>query len=208
MAETVKLNIDIRTDLSKAEKKRLRNNGYLIGNISRKGMESVAISVRKEEFRRALKKNGRNAVLTLVSDDKTSFNVMVKDVLVTPPAYDLMHVDFQQVSLTEAVKADVAIRYVGVEFLEAQRLIVNRIMDTISVMGLPHEIPDDIEIDVAKLNAGDTFTIGDVKLPEGITSDIEADQILFTINEAKVVEEEGEEEGEEEEEVTAEAEIV
>jgi len=56
MAETAKLNINIRSDVSKVERKKLRNNGFLLGNISRKGMESVAIAVKQDEFRRALKK--------------------------------------------------------------------------------------------------------------------------------------------------------
>lgn len=196
MAELAKLNIEIRSNLGKAEKKRLRNNGFLVGNISRKGQESVAIAVKKSEFRKTLKEYGRNAVLTLVSDDNTSFDVMVKEILVSPPAYDFTHVDFQQVSLTEKVKADVAIRFVGVEFLEAKRFIINRLMDEIPVTGLPQDIPDDIEIDVAKLNAGDTLTIGDVKFPDGITPEIDDNQLVLSINEAKVQLDEDEEEAE------------
>lgn len=186
MAETVKLSIAIRSKASKAEKKRLRNSGYLMGNISRKGMESVSIAVRKDEFRKAVKEHGRNAVFSLVGEDKTSFDVMVKDILITPPTYDFIHVDFQQVSLTETVKADIAIRYVGVEFLEAKRYIINRLMDFIPVKGLPQAIPEDIEINVAKLHVGDTITIGDIKFPTGITPEVETNQMLLSINEAKV----------------------
>lgn len=197
MAETATLNILIRNNASKKENKKLRNNGYLIGNLSRKGMDSVALAIKKDEFRRTIKQHGRNAVLSLVSDDKTSFNAMVKDVLITPPAYDFDHVDFQQVSLTEEVKAEVAIRYVGAEFLEAKRFIINRVLDTVVVKGLPQAIPDEIEIDVEELSIGDTVTVADVKFADGITPDIEGDQVILSINEAKLVVEETEDEEEE-----------
>ncbi|MBE5965791.1 MAG: 50S ribosomal protein L25 [Lachnospiraceae bacterium] len=190
MAETAKLDINIRPDVSKVERKRLRREGYLLGNISRKGMDSVAIAVKLEEFHRALKNYGRNAVFTLSGDDNTNYNVMVKDVVVTPPAYDFIHVDFHEVSLTETVKADVAIRFVGAEFVEAKRLIINRLMDVIPVKGLPQDIPDDITIEVTKMELGDSVSIADVKFPEGITPDIETDQMVLTINEAKTQAEE------------------
>ena len=186
MAETAKLNVNIRSNVSKVERKRLRNNGFLLGNISRKGAESVAIAVKQDEFRRALKKYGRNAVFSLISDENTDYNVMVKDILITPPTYDFEHVDFHEVSLTETVKADVAIRFVGAEFIEAKRLIINRLMDVIPVKGLPQDIPDDITIDVTKMEIGDTVTIADVKFPEGITPDAEKSQMVLSINEAKI----------------------
>lgn len=192
MAETATLNILIRDNANKADNKKLRNNGYLVGNLSGKGMDSVALAVKKDEFRRALKKHGRNAVLSLVSDDKTSFNAMVKDVLITPPAYDYDHVDFQQVSLTEEIKAEVTIRYIGAEFLEAKRFIINRVLDSIVVKGLAQAIPDEIEIDVQKLAVGDTVTVGDLKLVDGIVADLDADQVILSINEAKVAAEETE----------------
>lgn len=192
MAKTATLNILIRDNTSKADNKKLRKDGYLVGNLSIKGADSVALAIKKDEFRRTLKQHGRNAVLSLVSDDKKSFNAMVKEVLITPPAYDYDHVDFQQVSLTEEVKAEVAIRYVGAELLEAKRFIINRVLDSIVVKGLPQSIPDEIEIDVQNLAVGDTITVADLKFADGITPDIDADQMVLSINEAKVSAEETE----------------
>ena len=207
MAETATLNVLIRDNANKADNKRLRKNGYLVGNLSRKGMDSVALAIKKDEFRRTLKKHGRNAVLSLVGDDNTSFNAMVKDVLITPPAYDYDHVDFQQVSLTEEVKVEVVIRYVGAEFLEAKRFIINRVLDSIVVKGLPQAIPDEIEIDVQKLVAGDTVTVADLKFADGTEPDIEADQVILSINEAKIVAEESDDADESQEVVVSTSEI-
>ncbi|HHX11396.1 MAG TPA: 50S ribosomal protein L25 [Clostridiales bacterium] len=207
MAETATLNILIRDNANKADNKKLRKSGYLVGNLSIKGSDSIALAIKKDEFRRTLKQHGRNAVLSLVSDDKTSFNAMVKEVLITPPAYDYDHVDFQQVSLTEEIKAEVTIRYVGAEFLEAKRFIINRVLDSIVVKGLAQAIPDEIVIDVQELVVGDTVTVADIKFADGITPDIDADHVILTINEAKVVVEETEDAEETDEVIESTSEI-
>ena len=65
MQETAILNIEPRSSTSKGANRLLRKNGYLPANIFGKGVESKSIAVKKDEFRRSLKKYGRNAVFTL-----------------------------------------------------------------------------------------------------------------------------------------------
>ena len=67
--------------------------------------------------------------------------------------------------------------------------------------GLPQNIPDYLDIDVASLNADDKITVGDIQYPEGITPDFETDRLVLVVSEAKTsaVEEAAEEEQEEQE---------
>lgn len=189
------LQVLVRENVSKSNNKKLRKEGYLLGNISRKGLESVAIAVKADQFRKALKQYGRNGVLKLQANNNESFNVVVKDTQVAFKDLQFQHVDFQQISLTEEIKLDVAIKYVGLDFLEAKRLLLNRNLDAIPVSGLPQNIPDEIEIDLSNINAGDSILISDVKFPEGINPEIDADQMIASVSEVKVqVEEEETEE--------------
>lgn len=194
MAEAAILNIDVRKEVSKRENKRLQSEGYIIGVINQKGMDSVPVAVKKDEFRRILKENGRNAILKLQDSDNNSYDVMVKTIELSPMVYEYYHIDFQKVSLTEVLKVDVALRFVGTDFLESKRLILNRQMDTIVISGLPQAIPDSIEVDVENKVDGDSILVGDLNLGEGITTDVELDQVVASITEAKVAEETEEEE--------------
>ncbi|NLJ97518.1 MAG: 50S ribosomal protein L25 [Clostridiales bacterium] len=191
---TAELKIQIRKDVSKAQNKKLKKDGYLIGVINQKGMDSVPIAVKMDEFRRALKQNGRNAIFKLQDNDKNSYDVMVKTIDITPLKYEYNHVDFQKVALDEEIKMDVALRFVGVEFLQAKRLILNTQMDTILVSGLPQNIPDSIEVDVQAKEDGDSIFVSDLVLGEGISTDVDPTQPVATISEVKVVVEETEEE--------------
>ena len=69
MSKVAELNVDIRKEISKRENRRLINNGYAIGIITRKGDTSVPIAVRKDELRRVIRKHGRNAILKLHASD-------------------------------------------------------------------------------------------------------------------------------------------
>ena len=182
------LKIELRKNTGKAANSLLRKKGYLPGNISGKGQESIAIVVRKDEFRRALREQGRNTVLKLELSGGDSYTVMTKEIYVTPLVNELSHVDFQAVSLSEKVKQNVPVRIVGTEFVESKRLLVNGFVDVIPVYGLPADIPHEIEVDVATLMPGDTILLKDIKLPEGITTDLDQDEKIVSVKGSKIQE--------------------
>lgn len=188
MQETAIMNIETRTSTSKGANRLLRKNGYLPANISGKGVESVSIAVKRDEFRRMIKEYGRNAVIKLVTPDETSYTVMTKEVYVAPVINEISHLDFQIVSLSEEMKQEVPIKLIGTEFLETKRLLLNNHLDTILVSGLPHDIPHDIEINVADLKSGESITFRDLKLPEGITFEYDLDQKIVSVKGAKTQE--------------------
>lgn len=181
MAEFAVLNYDMRDKVTKSENKALMKNGYLLANINSKGEKSVSIVLKKDEFRKTLKQHGRNAVLKLEGKDNKNFHVMVKDIQTNAKDYDFHHVDFQQVQLTEKVRAEVALKYTGTEFLEAKRLILNRLLDTIPVSGLPQDIPEVIEHDVSKLESGSNILVKDLNFHNDITPELEGDQLIGSI---------------------------
>lgn len=185
MAVTAVLKIEVRKEVSKKDNKKLLNDGYIIGVINHKGMDSIPVAVRKDEFRRVLKDNGRNALLKLQDSDNNSYDVMVKTIELSPMKYEYHHVDFQVVSLTENIKVDIALKFTGVEFLETKRLILNRQMDTIQVSGLPQDIPDTIEVDVSDKNSGDSIFVSDLKFDNGIACEVDPTQLVANFNEAK-----------------------
>lgn len=190
MSETATLKIEVRKDVSKTENKRLLHNGYIIGVINGKGSEAIPVAVKKDEFRKALKENGRTSILKLKGPGRKSYNVMIKSIQVSPLKYEYHHVDFQQVSLTEEVRMEVAIKFAGTEYLSSNRLILNKQMDTLTVIGLPQNIPSAIEIDVSRHGAGDNILVEDLPLGAEITTDIDPTHLVASIGEAKIMSEE------------------
>lgn len=165
----------------------LRKTGFLPANICGKDIGAISIAVNKDELRKKMTKFGRNAVFKLeVAGDKT-YTVMTNEIQ-SHSVKGVVHVDFQQISLSEEVKTDVLIKIVGKEAIEAQRLILIHHMDTITVKGLPQSIPDSIEVDVTELKLGKHISIGDIKFPKGILCESDPDTIVATVIESKMQE--------------------
>ncbi len=188
MQKTAVMNIETRTSTNKGANNLLRKNGYIPGNIFGKGIESISIAIKKDEFTKSLKKHGRNSVFKLVTPNNEAYTVMTKDIQVKPIINELSHLDFQLVSLLEEIKMDVSIKIIGSEFIEAKRLILNSSVDSIPVYGLPHDIPHEIEIDVSNMKPGDNVIFSDLKLPDGITSDCDPELKIITIRGSRVQE--------------------
>ena len=110
------LNVEKRLETNSRASNRLRRQVYLPGNISRKGKDSVSVTVKADELRKGLSTYGRNALFKITLDD-TEFTGMVKDIQLSPVKGSMMHVDFQEVSLNEEIKVQLSIVLKGTEAL-------------------------------------------------------------------------------------------
>ncbi len=185
MKDTAIIKIERRNLCSSSANKRLRKEGFLPANIFGKGTESIAVKVNRSELRKKISTLGRNAIFTLEIAEENSFPVIIKEIQ-TSPLGEEIHIDFQQVSLSEEIKADVVVKVIGKENLEAQKLILNHQIDFITVRGLPQDIPDAVEIDVSALKIGSILTIRDIALPKGIVCENNPDSIVITVNQSKI----------------------
>ncbi|NLL67868.1 MAG: 50S ribosomal protein L25 [Clostridiaceae bacterium] len=178
--------IEKREHTNSRASKQLRKIGYVPASISRKGMDSISVKVKQEELLKSLSKHGRNYLFDLELAGHEKITAMVKEMNYSPINRELLSVNFQQISLTEEIKANLDIKLIGKDSVEFKKLLVIQHMDQIPVKGLPQDIPDYIEIDVTNLEADDKITINDVKYPKGIQPDIEADKMVLTINKPKI----------------------
>ena len=185
MKEMGVIKVEKRTDTKSSANRRLRKTGYLPASIFGNGIETVSIVVKKDEFVKVLSRFGRNSVLKLDISGEKACTVIVKEIQNDPVSGGFLHVGFHQISLSEEIKTDVSIKFLGTEAIEAKRLVLMQQISTIPVKGLPQNIPDVIEIDVSNLQAGENVNIGDIKFPEGIVSENDPKQVVVSVNEPK-----------------------
>ncbi len=179
------LKAEIRQPQGSKANKRLRKDGYLPGSICSKNASAISIQLRSDELRKAIAKQGRLAVFKL-EVGKKKYNVMIKDLQTMPVTNDFLDITFQQVSLREEIKADVALRVLNIEKLEFQKLRLFMQIESLPVSGLPNDIPNAIEIDVADLQVGDSIYVKDLQLPDKITTDAEPEQVVLSVSAPKM----------------------
>lgn len=171
-----------RQPSSKRENRRMRASGLLPASMSSKGEDAKSLSIRRDELVRMLSRQGMSTVFNLKVDDKTSYNAMVKEIQRAPLTAEILHVTFQHVSLKEETKADVTIQIVGRDSLEFKKLDFIQHLDSLPVRGLPQDIPNTIDADVAEMDAGDNLYVRDLVLGDGIETDMEPDRLVFTVS--------------------------
>lgn len=179
------LKVELREPQGSKANKRLRKSGYLPGSICSKDASAISIKIKTDELRRALNEFGRLAVFKLELDGKKKFNVMIRDLQTMPVSHDFLDITFQQVSLREEIKADVALRAINTEQLEFEKLRLFMQMESISISGLPKHIPNTIDIDASSLKAGENLFVKDLVLPEKVTTDADPELLVLSVSTPK-----------------------
>jgi large subunit ribosomal protein L25 len=99
----------------------------------------------------------------------------------------LKHVDFQVVSLTEKIRAKVAIVLEGISpaVKDFNGIIISE-MDSIEVEALPQDLPENIVLDLSLLKKiGDHFLVKDLLISDKVTKHAEPDEVVVIVTAMK-----------------------
>jgi large subunit ribosomal protein L25 len=156
---------------------RLRHAGRIPAVIYGHGTAPLPVSVDGRDLRAALTTDaGLNALLSLNVDGQTHLT-LAREIQRHPVRNTVTHVDFQIVRRDEVVSADVPLVVVG----EAHEVsvgngVIEVPINSLTIHATPDAIPGSIEVDVTALVIGGTIRVGDLSLPEGVTTEIDADE--------------------------------
>jgi large subunit ribosomal protein L25 len=150
----------------------LRRQGITPVHVFGHGIESLALQCDTTSLQRVLDRSGQTRLINLKIDDEMSpRTVMAREVQQDILKGSLLHVDFYQVKMTEAIEVDVPIVLVGeAPALKEKENMLAQELNTLSIECLPANIPDSIEVDVSSLTEPDeAIRVRDIIPGEGIT---------------------------------------
>jgi large subunit ribosomal protein L25 len=188
--------------------RRLRATGKVPAVLYGRGAEPAPISVDWRDLRSALTTDkGLNALLTLRIGSRRT-KAIVKEMQRHPVRRDVLHIDFLAVDVDKPITTDVPLQLEGeAEKVIREQGVVEQILNVLIVTAKPDAIPGHISIDVSDLEIGQHITVGDLQLPEGVTTETDPEETIVTAKLTSLaLAEEEEEEGEEGEEEGAEGE--
>ncbi len=204
----VELKVSARPVLGK-KVKRLRREGIIPANVYGRGLDSLAIQVVRDDLVSVIRTAGRNEIVYLRLDGEEPRPTFVRQIQRNPVTDAILHVDFYQISLMEKVRMEVPLALVGTAPAEqAYGGTLLHSLDSITVEGLPTDIPSVIEVDVSGLAEIDAaIHVGELSVPEQVAVLSDPEVVVAKIappHVEKGVEEEVVEEGEAAEEVAKE----
>jgi len=219
MSEQVSLAASERQSEGKSANRNLRRSGYIPGVLYGGKDEPKKISIMEKDIVKATEIAGFATQILQISMDGKDVDVVVKEIQRHPATSRVLHADFMRVDPDSKITLVVPIRTlndescIGVKVSGGQ---VNHLINDIEISCLASNLPEQLEIDVQEMDIGDTVSLSEIKLPEGVEitilqQDEDRDQAVVSVTETRemIIEEEEEElgleEGEEGEEGDTEA---
>lgn len=190
----VELKANIREEKGKELNKKLRKAGLVPGVVYRKGEAALSLKVDSKSLSKVLHTEaGENVIIKLfVEGDKKKKEriVVIKELQKDPVKDTLVHLDLNEISLTETLKVKVPLMAKGEAIgVKQEGGVLQHVMWEVEVECLPTNIPDKIEVDITNLKIGGTLSIKDILLPEGVKILGDSESIVFSVEHIKTVEE-------------------
>ncbi|RME44992.1 MAG: 50S ribosomal protein L25 [Chloroflexi bacterium] len=199
--EQIELRAEKRDILGK-KVKRIRKQGLVPGIIYGPQIDPIPIQVDSYELLNVLRRAGANRLITLkIKGERKPHLTLARTVQRDVITRNLIHVDFQEVVLTETITTQVPIHLEGTpDIVERGEAIINQALDSIEIEALPTDLIPAITIDISGLEEiDDAVFVRDLELPEQVTILTDPDEMIVRIGYAEMEREEAEEEIAEEE---------
>ena len=166
----------------------LRREGKTPASLYGHGIESIPLYAETKYLAQTLAQAGKTDLIALKIDgSKAPRNVLVREVQVKALSGELLHVDFYQVRMTEKIKADIPLVFIGeAPALKKKNVSLIHIIDSINIEALPDALPHNLEIDLSNLEEVDqAIYVKDILLDEKVTLLTDPEQMVVKIEEAR-----------------------
>jgi large subunit ribosomal protein L25 len=179
MSET-RLQAESRTEFGKGAARRIRRAHKVPAVLYGHGTDPVHVTLPGHDTMMALKHGGANALLAIELEGNTQL-ALPKQVQRHPVRGELEHVDLLIVRRGEKVTVDVPVHTVGDA---AADTVVTVEHATISVEAEATHLPEAIEVSVEGAEAGTQIHAKDLTLPEGVSLQVDEEQLVVNITAA------------------------
>jgi large subunit ribosomal protein L25 len=184
--EDILLEVEIRKEIGTGKVKALRGSGFIPAVIYAQGKESKVIKTGRKHFLQLMHQHHlENAVLNIKIKDSQKAEVrpcLIKEMQHDPVSGELVHIDFQEISLTKAIKVNVPVVAKGEAVgVKQEGGSLEHILWEIEVECLPMDIPKEISVDVTNLKMGEGIHIKDIVFPEKIKVLSDPTAVVFSV---------------------------
>ncbi len=187
--EKLQLKAEVR-DLKATTPQKLRKAGLLPAVLYGHKIQNTALTVNAREFDKILKKAGESTIVELVTGDGKTHPVLIHDVQIHYLTSAPTHVDFYVVSMTEKLKAKVALEFTGESSaVKTMGGVLVKVLNEVEVECLPADLPHNIVVSLEGLKTlQDSIHVKDLNLPAKVKILTPADEMIAKVQPPRDVE--------------------
>ena len=181
--ETLEIRVDARDKKRKRDAKRLLREGKIPGILYGPKTPAVSLALDKREFSSRVADLEGSHLVRLKSESSALADkvALVKAMQYHPISGDVIHTDLYEVDLTAKITVNVPLHFVGKAEGVVRGGILQPIVREIEVECLPLDIPAFFDVDVSRLDIGDSVHVEELTIPEGVKAVYESNFPLVAV---------------------------
>ncbi len=164
--DTIKLTARIREEASKKNVHKLRKAGEIPGVLYGHSKDPVHLAIPEHDFWTILHNaTSEHLIIELDVDgvDMEDHITLVRDVQHHPVSGDILHVDFQRISMNENIKVGIPVILTGIaRGVKEFGGILDQGVREVMVATTASTVPEHLELDVSHLMINDTIHVSDL----------------------------------------------
>ncbi len=166
------LNAEVRSDLGKGASRRLRRNVSMVPAVIYGGDKAPqSISLLAKDLAKLLENEAAFSHVLTLNVAGANESVVIKALQRHPAKGFVLHADFQRVVAGQKLTAHVPLHFLNQETsvgVKQQGGEVSHTISEVEVSCQPQDLPEFIEVDLAKVEVGQIVHLSDIKLPKGV----------------------------------------
>ena len=185
--EEIKLDVQIRSEVGKTKINKIRAKNLVPAIIYGAKKKPTPIKVEKGAYEKIMRVHHGASVLfhlNVMEGDKKlkDYSAIVREEQHDPVKDDLLHIDFQRISLTEEIEVQVRVHPKGEAIgVKKEGGSVDQPIHELDIICLPTNIPEQIEVDISQMVIGDAVHVADLKLPAGVRTKHDPEAMVLSI---------------------------
>lgn len=178
----MKIQVEKREAKGKGASRALRRSGMLPAVLYGEAKEPMPLKINERNIERIIAKESAHALLELeIGSDEKSL-VMIKDIQHAIVTSKILHLDLIRISMDRPVEVKVPFHPVNVEELKKiAGVVVQQMVSELDIECLPGDIPESVTLDLSQASPGDSFTVADLKVQDGIKILNDPDEVVCSV---------------------------
>ena len=165
------LNAETRVLQGSGASRRLRRADKVPGIVYGGSAAPELIALDHNELLLALRKEAFHSSLITIKQGKEQQTVLLRDVQMHAYKPLVLHVDFQRVQATQALRQKVPLHFINAEIAPGVKVgggAVLHALTEVEITCLPKDLPAFIEVDLKALNVGQSLHVAQLTFPQGV----------------------------------------
>ena len=170
MSAKIELTAEVRQGSGKRASRRLRHANKVLATVYGAGKESANITMEHHKVAKALENEAFYSSILSLSINGQAEKVVIKAIQRHPSKPKLLHMDFYRINPKEKLNMHIPLHFLNEATSPGVKAggVISHLLTEVEIRCLPDNLPEFIEVDLAKLELDKKVSLSELKLPQGV----------------------------------------